>query len=420
MKYKRTKKIYAMKEMSKAKIFMKKSVNSILKEREFLEKLHYPFLSNMHFAFQTQDFLYIVLDYLQGGDLRYNICKKVNYTEEEVKFIISNIILSLEYIHSNNIIHRDIKPENLVFDINGYLHLTDFGIANEHYENDILINSSGTPSYMAPEVLIKKPHSFEVDFYALGIIIFELIYGKRPYNGRNRKEIRDQVISRETQIKYDNLPSGWDINCIDFINGLLKRKNKIRLGFKGIYQIKNHPFLNSVLWDDIEKMTFKSPFIFKSNEDNFDFAYANKKDDDINEFLKNEYINLVNESHVYDYFYYNEGITKNKNGKLNQFNVDNYQRINSLNLNKDNNINQSFENKNNKNKENNMNLNFGKRYSVDARNDNLGNKSIYYHKKNVAGFLNNRNFLEEDKTDVNVNMGSPVILKMSDRLNKIE
>ena len=178
--HKKTKKIFAMKEMSKAKIYIRKSINSISKEREFLSKLNYPFLSNMHYAFQTQTHLYIILDYLSGGDLRYHICKKNIFSEKETKFLISNIILSLEYIHSNHIIHRDIKPENLVFDSKGYLHLTDFGIASEHYEKDILINSSGTPGYMAPEVLIKKPHSFEVDFYALGIIIYELVYGKRP------------------------------------------------------------------------------------------------------------------------------------------------------------------------------------------------------------------------------------------------
>ena len=398
-----------MKEMSKAKIFIRKSINSISKEREFLSKLHYQFLSNMHYAFQTQTHLYIILDYLSGGDLRYYICKHNIFTEKETKFIISNIILSLEYIHSNHIIHRDIKPENLVFDSKGYLHLTDFGIAYEHHENDILINSSGTPGYMAPEVLIKKPHSFEVDFYALGIIIFELVYGKRPYNGKTRKEIRDQVISREVKLKNCNLPLNWDENLIDFINGLLKRKIKNRLGHNGISEIKNHPFLNDVNWEEIEKMNLQSPFIFYG-EDNFDKSYANKKDE--------EYVKLINDSNVYCNFYYNEGkcnVKKLKDSNLNN----NYEGISGRSTSKQsNNLNKSFEKKSeNKEKESNISkLNFGKKFSMDINNNgSFSERNIYFKRKKSRS--KNEKYDNDDQTELNVNV-EPVILKMkSSKIN---
>ena len=407
--HKKTKKIFAMKEMSKAKIFIRKSINSISKEREFLSKLNYPFLSNMHYAFQTQTHLYIILDYLSGGDLRYYICKNNIFTEKETKFIISNILLSLEYIHSNHIIHRDIKPENLVFDSKGYLHLTDFGIAREHHENEILINSSGTPGYMAPEVLIKKPHSFEVDFYALGIIIFELVYGKRPYNGKTRKEIRDQVISREVKLKNCNLPLNWDENLIDFINGLLKRKIKNRLGHNGISEIKNHPFLNDVNWEEIEKMNLQSPFIFYG-EDNFDKSYANKKDE--------EYVKLINDSNVYCNFYYNEGkcnVKKLKDSNLNN----NYEGISGRSTSKQsNNLNKSFEKKSeNKEKESNISkLNFGKKFSMDINNNgSFSERNIYFKRKKSRS--KNEKDDNDDQTELNVNV-EPVILKMkSSKIN---
>ncbi len=415
--HKKTKKIFAMKEMSKAKIYIRKSINSISKEREFLSKLNYPFLSNMHYAFQTQTHLYIILDYLSGGDLRYHICKKNIFSEKETKFLISNIILSLEYIHSNHIIHRDIKPENLVFDSKGYLHLTDFGIASEHYEKDILINSSGTPGYMAPEVLIKKPHSFEVDFYALGIIIFELVYGKRPYNGKTRKEIRDQVISREVKLKNCNLPLNWDENLIDFINGLLKRKIKNRLGHNGISEIKNHPFLNDVNWEEIEKMNLQSPFIFYG-EDNFDKSYANKKDEEYDELKIEEYVKLINDSNVYCNFYYNEGkcnVKKLKDSNLNN----NYEGISGRSTSKQsNNLNKSFEKKSeNKEKESNISkLNFGKKFSMDINNNgSFSERNIYFKRKKSRS--KNEKDDNDDQTELNVNV-EPVILKMkSSKIN---
>ena len=125
-----------MKEMSKAKIIDKRSEKGIKGERDLLSKLHHPFIVNMNCAFQDYENLYLVMDLLTGGDLRYHLCKLRHFSEEETKFFIACLLLGLEYIHSNNIIHRDIKPENLVFDDKGYLYITDFGIAKIYHENN--------------------------------------------------------------------------------------------------------------------------------------------------------------------------------------------------------------------------------------------------------------------------------------------
>jgi serine/threonine protein kinase len=138
---------YAMKEMSKQRILAKKSVNSVLNERNLLSKLHHEYIVNMKYAFQDRENLYLIMDLLSGGDLRYHICKHRKFTEQQTKFFAANIILALEYLHNNSIIHRDIKPENLVFDDKGYLRVTDFGIAriwNPENKKD----TSGTPGYM--------------------------------------------------------------------------------------------------------------------------------------------------------------------------------------------------------------------------------------------------------------------------------
>ena len=139
--------------MSKLKIIDKKSEKSINSEREFLSKLRSPFIVNMYYAFQDSDNLYLVMDLMSGGDLRYHISRHKKFSEEQTRFFICSIIIALEYIHSNNVIHRDIKPENLVLDTNGYIRLTDFGVAKENMP-DNSTETSGTPGYMSPEVLI--------------------------------------------------------------------------------------------------------------------------------------------------------------------------------------------------------------------------------------------------------------------------
>ena len=248
-----------MKEMNKAKIYIKKSMKSILNEKKFLEKINYPLISNMYYAFQNKEYLFIILDYLPGGDLRYHLSKRKKFSEKEIKFLTSNLILSLEYLHNKNIIHRDVKPENLVFDLNGYLHLTDLGISCEFIKGKKLFNSSGTLSYMAPEVLLRKNHNFSVDFYALGIIIYELIFGKRPFNGKNKNEIKENIISKEIKIKKSDLNSNlfFDFSICNFVNLLLKRKANLRLGYNGIFEIKEHDFLKDINWKKIEKKEIK-------------------------------------------------------------------------------------------------------------------------------------------------------------------
>jgi protein kinase A len=144
--------LYAMKEMSKARILAKRSVSSVINERKLLNRLKHPFLVNMEYAFQDRDTLYLVMDYLEGGDLRYHIGIIHRFTEVETKFVIQCLIIGLEYMHNNSVIHRDIKPENLVLDSNGYVRITDMGIARI-WTKDNAKETSGTPGYMAPEVM---------------------------------------------------------------------------------------------------------------------------------------------------------------------------------------------------------------------------------------------------------------------------
>ena len=219
--------------------------------------------------------MYFVLDLLSGGDLRYQLGRhpRKYFSEAQTKFFIACIVESLIYIHSQNIIHRDIKPENLIFDEKGYLHVTDFGIAKFLSSNN-LNETSGTPGYMAPEVMRGLNHTGSVDYFAVGVIAYELMLGKRPYYGKNRKEIKEQMMIKQVFLDEDNIPLGWSQYAADFINRLLLRKDVNRLGYFNDLEVKRHPWLSDINFEDLVNYKIDAPFIPKKNNDNYDKKYC--------------------------------------------------------------------------------------------------------------------------------------------------
>ena len=171
----------------------------------------------MQFAFQDHENLFLVMDLLNGGDLRYHVSKYKRFSEEQTKFFVACILLGLDYIHVNNILHRDIKPENLVLDDRGYVRITDFGIA-KYYQKENSSETSGTPGYMSPEVMCGQNHTIAVDYFALGVITYEFMMGVRPYTGKSRKEIKEKIMAKQVQVKKQDIPDGWSTEAADFVN----------------------------------------------------------------------------------------------------------------------------------------------------------------------------------------------------------
>ena len=277
VRLKKNNELFALKEMSKAKVIDRRSEISIMSERNLLSKLHHSFIVNMYFAFQDFYNLYLVMDLLTGGDLRFHIAHKKIFTEDQTKFFIANMLLALDYIHSQNIIHRDIKPENLVLEKNGYLRITDFGVAKIN-EKDNSSETSGTPGYMAPEVILVQNHGPPSDFFALGVIGYEFMLGYRPYLGRGRKEIKNLIISKQAKISREELPDDWSENSRDFINLLLQRKPKKRLGYNGVNEIKEHPWMKDIDFDLLFNKKIEAPFIPPIDKENFDKKYCEGED----------------------------------------------------------------------------------------------------------------------------------------------
>ena len=393
VQYKKTKETFALKEMTKLKIIDKNSEKSINSEREFLSILNHPFIVNMHYAFQDRDNLYLIMDMLSGGDLRYHISRYRRFSEEQTRFFIACMVYTLEYIHGNNVIHRDIKPENLVLDDKGYVRITDFGIAKENMP-DNSSETSGTPGYMSPEVMKGKNHSFPVDYFAIGVIGYEFMIGKRPYYGKNRKEIKEQMLSVQACIKKDDLRQGWSPESADFINKLLIRKVENRLGTKGgAAEMKEHPWLKYYPWKELENKTLPAPFI-PEKKDNFDKRYC-ESIDKISEETKLRYEEILGgESYKKSFkdFYYNKD------------EIDEKKRLEKKNkLNENSNKNNKIVNNNYINNDNNNNINKDSNNNITNKNNNNNNNNINNNKNNINNNLNSNKQKEEKNNPINNN-----------------
>lgn len=288
---------YAMKEMRKDLVVSRRSVPSIMNERRLLGILKHPLIVNLHFAFQDLKHLYLVVDLMSGGDFRYYMIRKPEIPEPNLKFLSACLLIGFEYLHSNNIVHRDIKPENLVFDQKGYVHITDFGIARMTNVDNTNI-TSGTPGYMAPEVLCGQNHGAGVDYFALGALLYECILHFRPYVGKSRKEIRDAVLARQASLKPSQC-EGFSPALIDFVNKLIQRIPENRLGFHGVEEVKNHEVFNGFEWDKLIRKEVESPFKFDS-EANFDYEHVNKKWSVIDEKVSNLNSQKLFAGYLYD------------------------------------------------------------------------------------------------------------------------
>ncbi len=425
IEYKKTKETYALKEMSKLKVLDKKSEKSINSEREFLSFLHHPFLVNMHYAFQDYDNLYLVMDMLSGGDLRYHISRYRRFSEEQTRFFIACMVYTLEYIHGNNVIHRDIKPENLVLDEKGYVRITDFGIAKENMP-DNSSETSGTPGYMSPEVMRGKNHSFPVDFFAIGVIGYEFMMGKRPYYGKNRNEIKEQMLSTQACINKDNLRQGWSPESADFINKLLLRKVENRLGSKnGAKEMKEHPWLKYYPWSELENKSLPAPFI-PEKRDNFDKRYC-ESIDKISEETKLRYEEIIEGDlfkTCFKNFYYNKDEIKQKKNENNNSKIGN--EISDKNEKNDNNnillINNIDLNIQNKKTNNNSNTNNSKGNNlndkIQNRKEKVNNRPLSNSKKRQLSHSNSTLGIISSQKNNN-NIQSPLLEKNSSEKPKI-
>ncbi|KAJ4295390.1 Serine/threonine kinase [Kalmusia sp. IMI 367209] len=261
---------FALKYIRKDEIVRSESVRNIIRERRMLEHLNHPFLCNLRYSFQDIEYLYIVVDLMNGGDLRFHISRKT-FTEDAVRFWISELGCAVRYIHQQGIVHRDIKPDNVLLDSDGHVHLADFNVASDFTPHKPLTSKSGTLAYLAPEVYEGKGYSCEVDWWSLGVLFYECIYNKRPFEASSHDSLAQKILKGEPTYPVTNPPVSMP--CLHAISSLLEKDRTKRIGAIGFETFADSPFFRPLDFGALERKEIEPVFLPSSDKTNFDATY---------------------------------------------------------------------------------------------------------------------------------------------------
>ncbi|VBB31157.1 unnamed protein product, partial [Acanthocheilonema viteae] len=249
--------LFAMKILKKATLKVRDRYRTKA-ERDILARFHHPFIVRLHYAFQTEGKLYLILDFLPGGDLFNRLSKEVMFTEDDVKFYMAEIALALGHLHSLGIAYRDLKPENVLLDADGHINLTDFGLSKESIEkNGKTYSFCGTVEYMAPEVVNRRGHTVAADWWSLGVLMYEMLTGDLPFHGSNRRETMSMILRAKL-----TMPQSLSVGAQHLLRALFKRNPANRLGCTtdDVQQIKSHPFFDTINWEKLYRREVQPPF----------------------------------------------------------------------------------------------------------------------------------------------------------------
>ena len=277
--------IIFIKILNKSNIMKSNQTQHVLNELEIIPNLDHPSIIKFLSFYQDDKYLYLAFEFIPGGDLFTLLKAENNLSIEQSQFYLGQIIFALEYLHSRNIIYRNLKPENILINKNGYIKLTDFELVKNL--DDRTYTLCGTPGYMAPEIILNKGYGLGVDWWALGILLYEMICGVDPFADESPMKIYENILEGKIKFTCD-----FDDTSKSLIKHLLDKDISRRYGNlkNGVEDIKNHEFFKTMNWDKLLKQEIPADFIPKLKVDNelkyFDFyPYSDEKVEPI----QNEY-----------------------------------------------------------------------------------------------------------------------------------
>jgi protein kinase A len=247
----------AIKILERQKVISMLQTEHVIYEKKVLMAVNFPFLVSGRYSFKDNASLYFVLDFVPGGEMFSNLQKLGKYPESQAKFYAAQVVMSFEYLHFCGIVYRDLKPENLLIDITGYLKITDFGFAKK-IDDKTTMTMCGTPEYLAPEVIKNIGYSYSVDWWALGILIYEMSSGKPPFASEDPMKIFEKIMN--ARVKY---PTSFNTQLKDIIRQFLNPNWNNRLGSNdgGMEAVRNHDWFKDISWEQLFFKKIPAPYV---------------------------------------------------------------------------------------------------------------------------------------------------------------
>ncbi|XP_065369950.1 protein kinase C isoform X3 [Calliphora vicina] len=290
-----TDEIYAIKVLKKDAIIQDDDVDCTMTEKRILAlAANHPFLTALHSCFQTPDRLFFVMEYVNGGDLMFQIQKARRFEAARAAFYAAEVTLALQFLHAHGVIYRDLKLDNILLDQEGHCKLADFGMCKEGIMNGVLTTTfCGTPDYIAPEILKEQEYGASVDWWALGVLMYEMMAGQPPFEADNEDELFDSIMHDD--VLY---PVWLSREAVSILKGFLTKNPEQRLGCSGDEnEIRRHPFFSKLDWDELEKRNIKPPFRPKMKNprdaNNFDTEFT--KEEPVLTPIGNDVVRCINQ-----------------------------------------------------------------------------------------------------------------------------